>query len=69
MAPLIKAFSILNYSPVIERAVAAGYEKSVGDIKLRLEGCLDLYSLRSTDYAVGLELRNPLVNALFLPRF
>jgi aminoglycoside phosphotransferase (APT) family kinase protein len=45
MAPLIKAFNILNYSPVVERAVGAGDDKSLGEIKLRLEGCLDLYSL------------------------
>lgn len=45
MAPLIKAFNILNYSPVIERAVEAGDDKIVGEIKVRLEGCLDLYSL------------------------
>ena len=45
MAPLIKAFNILNYSPAVERAVAAGDHKTLSEIKLRLTGCLDLYSL------------------------
>jgi len=45
MAPLIKAFNILNYSPTIERASAAGDQKTLGEIKLRLDGCFDLYSL------------------------
>lgn len=45
MAPLIKAFNILNYSSVVEHAVGAGDHKSLGEIKLRLDGSLDLYSL------------------------
>jgi hygromycin-B 4-O-kinase len=45
MAPLIKAFNILNYSQAIERAVETGDQKSLGEIRLRLKGCLDLYSL------------------------
>ena len=45
MAPLIKAFNILNYSQAIERAVETGDQKSLGEIELRLKGCFDLYSL------------------------
>lgn len=45
MAPLIKAFNILNYSQAIERAVETQDEKSFAEIKLRLNGSLDLYSL------------------------
>ena len=45
MAPLIKAFNILNYSPVIEQAVADRNDKNLAELKLRLEGSLDLYSL------------------------
>ena len=45
MAPLIKAFNILNYSPAIERAAEAEDQKTLGELKLRLAGCLDLYWL------------------------
>lgn len=45
MAPLIKAFNILNYSPVIEQAIANQNDKNLSEIKLRLMGSLDLYSL------------------------
>ncbi len=45
MAPLIKAFNILNYSQAIERAVETEDQKSLDEIKLRLNGALDLYSL------------------------
>src|SRR5688572_16089447 len=45
MAPLIKAFNILNYSRVLEQALAGQNDKSLADIKLRLIGSLDLYSL------------------------
>jgi hygromycin-B 4-O-kinase len=45
MAPLIKAFNILNYSRVIEQALADQNDKSLAEIKLRLIGSLDLYSL------------------------
>lgn len=45
MAPLIKAFNILNYATAIERAVEAKDDKSFGEIKLRFQGSLDLYSL------------------------
>jgi len=44
MAPLIKAFNILNYSPTIESATRTGDQKSLDQIKLRLAGALDLYS-------------------------
>lgn len=42
MAPLIKAFNILNYYQAIE---GAKDDKSFDEIKLRLKGSLDLYSL------------------------
>ena len=45
MAPLIKSFNILNYSPVIEQAIANQNDKNLAELKLRLMGCLDLYSL------------------------
>lgn len=45
MAPLIKAFNILNYSHVLEQAIADENDKTLSDIKLRLMGSLDLYSL------------------------
>jgi hygromycin-B 4-O-kinase len=45
MAPLIKAFNLFNYSTVIEIAVAKNDHKALADLKLRLSGCLDLYSL------------------------
>jgi hygromycin-B 4-O-kinase len=45
MAPLIKAFNILNYSTAIEIAVTKTDQKTLTDLKLRLSGCLDLYSL------------------------
>jgi aminoglycoside phosphotransferase (APT) family kinase protein len=45
MAPLIKAFNILNYSAVVETAVEKGDHKQLGELKLRLNGCFDLYSL------------------------
>lgn len=45
MAPLIKAFNILNYSSAIEHAIETDDHKSLGEIRLRLKGCLDLYSL------------------------
>ena len=45
MAPLIKAFNILNYSQAIERAIETEDPKSLDEIKLRLKGALDLYSL------------------------
>ena len=45
MAPLVKAFNILNYSQAIERAIDIQDEKSFAEIKLRLNRSLDLYSL------------------------
>jgi hygromycin-B 4-O-kinase len=45
MAPLIKAFNILNYCPAIAQAVETEDHKSLGEFKLRLSGALDLYSL------------------------
>ena len=45
MAPLVKAFNILNYAPTIESAVQSGNQKNLDQIKLRLAGALDLYSL------------------------
>lgn len=45
MAPLIKAFNILNYSHAIEAAVQNEDHKTLGELKLRLNGCLDLYSV------------------------
>ena len=45
MAPLIKTFNILNYSTAIEIAVDKNDHGTLSDLKLRLSGCLDLYSL------------------------
>lgn len=45
MAPLIKAFNIINYSSAIGPAIETGDHKSLEEIKLRLSGGLDLYSL------------------------
>lgn len=45
MAPLVKVFNILNYSQAIARAVETEDPKSMDEIKLRLNGALDLYSL------------------------
>lgn len=45
MAPLVKVFNILNYSQAIARAVESEDPKSLDDIRLRLNGALDLYSL------------------------
>jgi len=44
MAPLIKAFNIMNYSNAIERAVEVRDHKTLAELKLRLNGSLDLYS-------------------------
>lgn len=44
MAPLIKAFNIVNYATAIEIAVEKNDHKSLSDLKLRLTGSLDLYS-------------------------
>jgi aminoglycoside phosphotransferase (APT) family kinase protein len=48
MAPLIKTFNLLNYSTAIELALEKNDHKSLNDLKLRLAGYLDLYSLSSS---------------------
>lgn len=45
MSPLIKAFNVINYSNAIERAVEVNDHKILGELKLRLNGALDLYSI------------------------
>lgn len=45
MSPLIKAFNIINYASAIESAVEAGDHKSVVEVRMRLSGALDLYSV------------------------
>jgi aminoglycoside phosphotransferase (APT) family kinase protein len=45
MAPLIKAFNIVNYYPVAHDAIQKQDRKKLAEIKLRLNGALDLYSL------------------------
>lgn len=45
MAPLIKAFNIINYAKAMEVALEKKDHKALGEIKLRLKGCFDLYSL------------------------
>lgn len=45
MAPLIKAFNILNYSQAVEIALDKKDHKALSELKLRLNGSLDLYSL------------------------
>jgi aminoglycoside phosphotransferase (APT) family kinase protein len=45
MAPLIKAFNILNYSQAVEIALDKNDHKALSELKLRLNGSLDLYSL------------------------
>ena len=45
MAPLIKAFNILNYYDAIKLAIEQEDQKALGNLKLRLAGSLDLYSL------------------------
>lgn len=45
MAPLIKAFNIINYHGVTADAVEKGDQKKLAELKLRLNGALDLYSL------------------------
>jgi hypothetical protein len=37
MAPLIKAFNIINYSNTIERAVEVRDHKTLAELKLRLQ--------------------------------
>lgn len=45
MAPLIKTFNLLNYAQAIQIAVEKDDHKTLTDLRLRLSGCLDLYSL------------------------
>ncbi|HEU4769239.1 MAG TPA: phosphotransferase, partial [Pyrinomonadaceae bacterium] len=45
MAPLIKAFNIINYHGVAAQAIEQRDHKKLEEIKLRLHGSLDLYSL------------------------
>lgn len=45
MAALIKTFNLLNYSTVVEMAVEKDDHKDLSELKLRLNGNLDLYSL------------------------
>lgn len=45
MAPLIKTFNILNYATAIGLAVEKNDHKTLNELKLRLSGGLDLYSL------------------------
>lgn len=45
MAPLIKAFNVLNYYQAIQAAIEAEDDKSLDAIRLRLNGSFDLYSL------------------------
>lgn len=47
MSPLIKAFNIINYYAVAEQAVQQHDLKKLAEIRLRLNGALDLYSLSS----------------------
>ncbi|HET7287110.1 MAG TPA: aminoglycoside phosphotransferase family protein [Pyrinomonadaceae bacterium] len=44
MAPLIKAFNIINYANAVERAVEVRDNKMLAEFKLRLSGSFDLYS-------------------------
>ena len=45
MAELIRAFNIINYSDAIERAVEVRDHKMLAEVRLRLNGGLDMYSL------------------------
>jgi hygromycin-B 4-O-kinase len=45
MAPLIKAFNILNYHGVVASAIEQNDAQKLAEIKLRLNGALDLFSL------------------------
>jgi aminoglycoside phosphotransferase (APT) family kinase protein len=45
MAPLIKAFNIVNYHGVVEQAMKDHDREKLAGLKLRLIGALDLYSI------------------------
>lgn len=44
IAPLVKAFNIVNYAPTVERMANAKDKKRLEEYRLRLGGELDLYS-------------------------
>lgn len=46
IAPLLKAFNIMNYAHALDHALKTNDEKTIGQFKLRLGGSLDLYSLK-----------------------
>ncbi len=46
MAPLIKALNILNYYDALKLAIEEDDQKMIDNLKLRLSGSLDLYSLQ-----------------------
>jgi hygromycin-B 4-O-kinase len=45
IAPLMKAFNILNYASTIKHAAEKQDHKTLAECRLRLHGCLDLFSL------------------------
>ena len=45
MAPLVRAFNVLNYIPEIERLAGENNRTAIEVIRIRLSGALDLYSL------------------------
>ena len=45
IAPLIKAFNIINYAPTVEGMANSKDKKNLEQYRLRLGGALDLYSL------------------------
>ena len=45
MAPLIKAFNLLNYHGAVAAAIEKNDEQTLAGIKMRLNGTLDLFSL------------------------
>ena len=46
IAPLLKAFNIMNYAYAVDHAIKSNNEKAIAQFKLRLSGSLDLYTLR-----------------------
>ena len=45
MAPGIKAFNLLNYAPVVRRAQERKDKARLLNLRVRLNGALDLYSM------------------------
>ena len=45
IAPLVKAFNLLNYATTIERAATEEDRKTLDECRLRLRGSLDLFSV------------------------